>query len=183
MIRDGLSPNRVALLLRVGGSVPVVWSYFVEFAPNRYRGGMLSCLAAFWMIGQLIVTGDNKFSFSYQMCLEGWQYARITFSFRLGNHSSNKSVNSSGIIEVRQLANFPRFGHCHIPLLFFSDISVAQKPKVPPAGESDQVKFRRSEFVSFLLLQKGRHDEALEVLRKIYYQNKGKFAEDFPVSH
>ena len=35
---------------RVGGSIPVVWTYFAEFQPAKYRGGALSFLASFWMV-------------------------------------------------------------------------------------------------------------------------------------
>lgn len=41
----------------VGGSIPIVWSYFAEFQPKSKRGGMLSFLAAFWMIGNIVVAG------------------------------------------------------------------------------------------------------------------------------
>ncbi|TRY68645.1 hypothetical protein TCAL_07687 [Tigriopus californicus] len=41
----------------VGGSIPIVWSYFAEFQPKSRRGGMLSFLAAFWMVGNVVVAG------------------------------------------------------------------------------------------------------------------------------
>eukprot|EP00095_Tigriopus_kingsejongensis_P000777 maker-scaffold67_size430214-snap-gene-1.18 protein:Tk00777 transcript:maker-scaffold67_size430214-snap-gene-1.18-mRNA-1 annotation:"hypothetical protein DAPPUDRAFT_304078" len=41
----------------VGGSIPIVWSYFAEFQPKQNRGGMLSFLAAFWMVGNVVVAG------------------------------------------------------------------------------------------------------------------------------
>lgn len=41
----------------VGGSIPVVWTYFAEFQPAKYRGGALSFLASFWMIGNIGVAG------------------------------------------------------------------------------------------------------------------------------
>ena len=40
---------------RVGGSIPLVWSYFAEFQSKSLRGRMLSALAAFWMIGNISV--------------------------------------------------------------------------------------------------------------------------------
>jgi len=43
--------------LGIGGSIPVTWSYFAEFQPKDRRGSMLSFLAAFWMIGNLVVAG------------------------------------------------------------------------------------------------------------------------------
>lgn len=39
----------------LGGSGPVIWSYFAEFQPKRKRGSMLSSMAAFWTLGNLFV--------------------------------------------------------------------------------------------------------------------------------
>lgn len=39
----------------LGGAGPVIWSYFAEFQPKEKRGSMLSCMAAFWTIGNLLV--------------------------------------------------------------------------------------------------------------------------------
>jgi len=39
----------------VGGSIPVVWTYFGEFQPANKRGMMLSLLATFWMVGNVSV--------------------------------------------------------------------------------------------------------------------------------
>lgn len=41
----------------MGGSGPVIWSYFAEFQPKSKRGSMLSFMAAFWTVGNLIVAG------------------------------------------------------------------------------------------------------------------------------
>jgi len=41
----------------VGGSIPVVWTYFGEFQPSDRRGGACSVLAAFWMVGNVSVAG------------------------------------------------------------------------------------------------------------------------------
>lgn len=43
--------------LGVGGSIPLVWSYFAEFQCKSRRGRMLSALATFWMIGNISVAG------------------------------------------------------------------------------------------------------------------------------
>lgn len=40
--------------LGVGGSIPVVWSYFAEFQVAKNRGTMLSLLACSWMVGNII---------------------------------------------------------------------------------------------------------------------------------
>lgn len=45
------------MLIRLGGSGPVIWSYFAEFQPKAKRGSMLSFMAAFWTFGNLFVAG------------------------------------------------------------------------------------------------------------------------------
>uniref|UniRef100_A0A3Q4HQ47 Synaptic vesicle glycoprotein 2 n=1 Tax=Neolamprologus brichardi TaxID=32507 RepID=A0A3Q4HQ47_NEOBR len=40
--------------IRVGGSIPVIFSYFSEFMPRLRRGAMISCLATFWMAGNIL---------------------------------------------------------------------------------------------------------------------------------
>lgn len=45
------------ILNSLGGSGPVIWSYFAEFQPKSRRGSMLSFMAAFWTIGNLFVAG------------------------------------------------------------------------------------------------------------------------------
>lgn len=42
--------------LGIGGSIPVLFSYFSEFVPPASRGKMISIVAAFWMVGQIIVS-------------------------------------------------------------------------------------------------------------------------------
>ncbi|XP_052810133.1 synaptic vesicle glycoprotein 2A-like isoform X2 [Mya arenaria] len=41
----------------VGGSIPVIFSYFTEFLPKFRRGAMISALATFWMMGNIIAAG------------------------------------------------------------------------------------------------------------------------------
>ncbi|KAL4232718.1 hypothetical protein ACF0H5_007406 [Mactra antiquata] len=41
----------------VGGSIPVIFSYFTEFLPKYRRGSMISALATFWMMGNIIAAG------------------------------------------------------------------------------------------------------------------------------
>nr|XP_032808157.1 synaptic vesicle glycoprotein 2C-like [Petromyzon marinus] len=43
--------------LGVGGSLPVIFSYFSEFQPRRWRGAMVSALATFWMGGNILAAG------------------------------------------------------------------------------------------------------------------------------
>ncbi|GLH05621.1 Organic cation transporter-like protein [Gryllus bimaculatus] len=44
----------------LGGSGPVIWSYFAEFQPKDKRGAMLSFMAAFWTLGNLFVAGKHE---------------------------------------------------------------------------------------------------------------------------
>ncbi|KAG7230874.1 hypothetical protein INR49_024901 [Caranx melampygus] len=41
----------------VGGSIPVIFSYFSEFMPRLKRGRMISALATFWMAGNILAAG------------------------------------------------------------------------------------------------------------------------------
>ncbi|XP_043933745.1 synaptic vesicle glycoprotein 2C-like [Protopterus annectens] len=41
----------------VGGSMPVIFSYFSEFQPRKKRGAMISALATFWMAGNILAAG------------------------------------------------------------------------------------------------------------------------------
>ncbi|TRY90231.1 hypothetical protein DNTS_027165 [Danionella cerebrum] len=41
----------------VGGSIPVIFSYFSEFQPRMRRGAMISALATFWMAGNILAAG------------------------------------------------------------------------------------------------------------------------------
>lgn len=41
----------------VGGSIPVIFSYFSEFMPRARRGAMISALATFWMAGNILGAG------------------------------------------------------------------------------------------------------------------------------
>ncbi len=42
---------------RVGGSIPLVWSYFAEFQSKSRRGRLLCAIATFWMVGNITVAG------------------------------------------------------------------------------------------------------------------------------
>lgn len=41
--------------LGVGGSIPILFSYYAEFLPSSSRGKSITVLAAFWMVGSIIV--------------------------------------------------------------------------------------------------------------------------------
>ncbi|XP_076309051.1 synaptic vesicle glycoprotein 2C-like isoform X2 [Tachypleus tridentatus] len=41
----------------VGGSIPVVWSYFAEFQTEESRPHQMCLLASFWMVGNIVTAG------------------------------------------------------------------------------------------------------------------------------
>ncbi|XP_060891912.1 synaptic vesicle glycoprotein 2B [Labrus mixtus] len=64
----------------VGGSIPVIFSYFSEFMPKLKRGTMISALAAFWMAGNILAAGlawavipTNWTDFLGFMDFQGWR--------------------------------------------------------------------------------------------------------------
>ncbi|KAK4008982.1 synaptic vesicle glycoprotein 2C isoform X1 [Daphnia magna] len=63
--------------LGIGGSIPVTWSYYAEFQPKAKRGAMLSFLAAFWMVGNLVVAGL------------AWAIIPLTFEYESANFQFN----------------------------------------------------------------------------------------------
>ncbi|XP_048473215.1 synaptic vesicle glycoprotein 2C isoform X2 [Rhincodon typus] len=58
----------------VGGSIPVIFSYFSEFQPRNKRGCMVSALATFWMAGNILAAG-----------LAWLVIPRTSLSFQLGS--------------------------------------------------------------------------------------------------
>jgi VNT family MFS transporter (synaptic vesicle glycoprotein 2) len=52
--------NKFPFFFRLGGSGPVIWSYFAEFQPKAKRGSMLSFMAAFWTLGNLFVACESR---------------------------------------------------------------------------------------------------------------------------
>ncbi|XP_078388701.1 synaptic vesicle glycoprotein 2C [Cetorhinus maximus] len=58
----------------VGGSLPVIFSYFSEFQPRNKRGCMVSALATFWMAGNILAAG-----------LAWLVIPRTSLSFQLGS--------------------------------------------------------------------------------------------------
>ncbi|XP_013391674.1 synaptic vesicle glycoprotein 2C-like [Lingula anatina] len=64
----------------VGGSIAVIFSYFVEFQPKDKRGTMISVLATFWMAGNIFAAGlawaviPHKFGyFSPSFIFDSWR--------------------------------------------------------------------------------------------------------------
>ena len=62
----------------MGGSIPLVWTYFAEFQPSTKRGGALSLLASFWMIGNITVAGLAWAIIPHQLAWDSW---RVIFIF------------------------------------------------------------------------------------------------------
>eukprot|EP00088_Acartia_fossae_P019815 TRINITY_DN2157_c0_g1_i18.p1 TRINITY_DN2157_c0_g1~~TRINITY_DN2157_c0_g1_i18.p1 ORF type:complete len:533 (-),score=59.66 TRINITY_DN2157_c0_g1_i18:164-1762(-) len=121
----------------VGGSIPVVWTYFAEFQPAKYRGGALSFLASFWMVGNVTVAG----------------LAWLIIPHHLGVEEGGFKFNSWRIFVV--LSAVPSL------LVAFSLTFLPESPK--------------------FLLTKGRHDEALQVLRRMYSMNTGREQSSYPI--
>jgi len=46
------------LMFSVGGSLPVIFSYFSEFQAKNRRGLVVSLLASFWMCGTIVAAGQ-----------------------------------------------------------------------------------------------------------------------------
>lgn len=121
----------------LGGSGPVIWSYFAEFQPKSKRGSMLSFMAAFWTLGNLFVAG----------------LAWVIIPAEIGYESPTFQYNSWRIFLL--ICALPSFLVAALLLL------LPESPK--------------------FLLSRGRHDEALEVFKGIYYTNTGKDRESYPV--
>jgi len=123
----------------VGGSIPVVWTYFAEFQPSARRGSALSVLASFWMVGNITVAVMAWCIIPHEI---GW------------TDSQGFLFNSWRIfVAVSALPSF---------LVSVALIFMPESPK--------------------FLLCKGREQETLSVLRRIYFANTGKDRASYPVS-
>jgi len=127
--------------LGVGGSIPLVWTYFGEFQCKSRRGRMLSALAAFWMIGNVTVAG--------------LAWAIIPYQLGTDADSTGFKFNSWRIFVTV----------CGIPAVLVT-IALVFLPESP--------KF---------LLSTGRETDALKVFQKIFMQNTGRHAADYPINH
>ncbi|KAK4303361.1 hypothetical protein Pmani_024615 [Petrolisthes manimaculis] len=123
--------------LGVGGSIPLVWAYVCEFQPSHRRGGALSVLAAFWMVGNVMVAG----------------FGLAIIPYDIGFVSPSFTYNSWRIFLTL----------CAMPAIIVC-IVLIWLPESP----------------MFLLL-KGRQEETIMVLRKVYSQNTKKPPHTYPV--
>ncbi|XP_051776757.1 synaptic vesicle glycoprotein 2C isoform X1 [Erpetoichthys calabaricus] len=83
----------------VGGSIPVIFSYFSEFQPRKKRGVMISCLATFWMVGNILVAGL------------AWLVIPRTFiRFQLGNLNFESWRVFVGLCSIPSLSSGLLFG-------------------------------------------------------------------------
>jgi len=65
----------VLLYFSVGGSIPVIFSYFTEFLPKHRRGAMISALATFWMMGNIIAAGGSFMSWDGMLAMKNiWSF-------------------------------------------------------------------------------------------------------------
>ena len=126
-------------LYSVGGSIPVVWTYYAEFQPSDKRGAALSVLATFWMVGNVTVAGMAWAIIPNEL---GWTDPT---SFQYNSWRIFVAVSA-------------------VPS-FLVSIALFSMPKSPR-----------------FLLYKGREEETLEVLRKIYSQNTGKNRNSYPIT-
>ena len=53
----GMMLCRLVAGLGVGGSIPVIFTYFIEFLPTSQRGAYMVYLAWFWMVGAIFTAG------------------------------------------------------------------------------------------------------------------------------
>ena len=44
---------------RVGGTSPLIFVYVVEMMPPKHRGKMTALLSSSFMVGQVVVAGNN----------------------------------------------------------------------------------------------------------------------------
>eukprot|EP00092_Neocalanus_flemingeri_P039522 GFUD01043036.1.p1 GENE.GFUD01043036.1~~GFUD01043036.1.p1 ORF type:complete len:573 (+),score=163.98 GFUD01043036.1:56-1774(+) len=123
----------------VGGSIPVVWTYYGEFQPSSRRGAALSVLASFWMVGNITVAGLAWAIIPHEI---GWTDPA---SFQYNSWRIFVAVSA-------------------LPSLLVS-IALVFMPESPQ-----------------FLLCKGREEEALVVLRKIYFTNTGNDQASYPVT-
>ncbi|XP_033904382.3 synaptic vesicle glycoprotein 2C [Acipenser ruthenus] len=117
----------------VGGSIPVIFSYFSEFQPRTKRGAMISGLATFWMAGNILAAGlawlviPNTF-LSFQLGtleFQSWRLFVVLCSipslssaliFRLVMPESPKFLMEAGRVEeavfvFRKMYNFNHRGN------------------------------------------------------------------------
>lgn len=52
-----MSACRIIAGIGVGGSIPSVFTLYMEYLPVKGRGGMISIVATFWMVGSIYAAG------------------------------------------------------------------------------------------------------------------------------
>jgi VNT family MFS transporter (synaptic vesicle glycoprotein 2) len=143
---------------RLGGSGPVIWSYFAEFQPKKKRGSMLSFMAAFWTLGNLFVAGMYCTTFKklhlYFNIFIFLGLAWLVIPSNIGLYSPGFVYNSWRIYLL--ICSVPSFA---VALLLFC---LPESPK--------------------FLLSRGEEEKAMVVFKHIYSLNTGKDKDTFPVS-
>ncbi|XP_071487151.1 synaptic vesicle glycoprotein 2C-like [Diadema antillarum] len=126
----------------VGGSIPVIFSYFGEFQPSDRRGAMISALATFWMFGNILTAAL------------AWA---VIPRQHLGFHSPEGFSYESWRIFIAL---------CCIPAAS-SVLTFLVMPESPK-----------------YLLEKGKSEEALQIMRKIQrWNNPTRNQDDYPINH
>ncbi|XP_062453679.1 synaptic vesicle glycoprotein 2A isoform X3 [Rhea pennata] len=154
----------------IGGSIPIVFSYFSEFLAQEKRGEHLSWLCMFWMIGGIYASAMAwaiipHYGWSFQMGsayqFHSWRVFVLVCAF--------PSVFAIGALST--MPESPRF---------FLEVSGC--PRAPRAGP------RPAAVLSARgpALQNGKHDEAWMVLKQVHDTNmraKGHPERVFSVTH
>lgn len=141
----------------MGGSGPVIWSYFAEFQPKAKRGSMLSFMAAFWTIGNLFVAG-----LAWLIIPSG----KCPFHSFLATNVLNTFLLSG----IGFMTPYFTYNSWRIFLL------ICAAPSFLVAA----LLFYLPESPRFLIMQ-GRQDKALNILRGIFVINTGKTKDFYPV--
>lgn len=119
---------------RVGGSIPVIYSYFTEFMPRLRRGAMISALATFWMAGNILAAGGRP----QEGHVMGWAafdpgWFRVPRS-GLGGDTKKQVILLSGLpglSELEDVCGSVLHPQHHISLHLHLH---ARKSQVPPGG-------------------------------------------------
>ena len=72
-------------IFSVGGSIPLVSTYFAEFQPCDKRGGALSILATFWMVGNVVVAAMAWIIIPHNMTWASWRLFTLVCAGQVRN--------------------------------------------------------------------------------------------------
>ena len=135
-----------------------MWTYFAEFQPAARRGGALSVLATFWMVGNVVVAG----------------LAWAIIPHQVRHTALQEGLSTALAASVMQLswASWRLFTlACAVPslLVTVTFVFMPESPKFLVCQVWCPLCIH-TRYHSYTLWQ-GRHEEALELLRTIYSSN------------